>query len=77
MLVPDESITTWVDISGAPVEAKWDAIHEHVTQISDQNPFMLIGRDGWRESWAKEAYVLRESRIPTQLPESDLMAGIA
>ena len=76
MLVPDESITTWIDISGAPVDAKWAAIHEHVTQISDQNPFMLMGLDGWRESWAKEAYVLRESRIPTSLPETDLFAGI-
>jgi len=76
MLVPDESITTWIDISGAPVDAKWAAIHEHVTQISDQSPFMLMGLDGWRESWAKEAYVLRESRIPSSLPETDLFAGV-
>jgi len=59
------------------VDAKWAAIHEHVTQISDQSPFMLMGLDGWRESWAKEAYVLRESRIETALPETDLFAGIA
>ena len=77
MLVPDETITTWLDISGAPVEAKWAAIHEHVTQISDQSPFMLLGLDGWRQGWAKEAYILRESRIPTTLPETDLFAGIA
>jgi len=76
MLVPDESITTWIDISGAPVDAKWAAIHEHVTQISDQSPFMLMGLDGWRESWAKEAYVLRESRVETSLPETDLFAGV-
>ena len=38
MLVPDELITTWVDVSGAPLKAKWDAIHEHVTQISDRQP---------------------------------------
>jgi len=77
MLVPDESITTWLDISGAPVDAKWAAIHEHVTQISDDSPFMLMGLDGWREGWSREAYVLRESRIPTSLPETDLFAGIA
>ena len=74
---PDETITTWLDISGAPVEAKWAAIHEHVTQISDQSPFMLLGLDGWRQGWAKEAYILRESRIQTALPETDLFAGIA
>ena len=77
MLVPDEQVTTWLDISGAPVEAKWAAIHEHVTQISDESPFMLLGLDGWRQGWAKEAYILRESRIPTSLPETDLFAGIA
>ena len=77
MLVPDESITTWLDISGAPVDAKWAAIHEHVTQISDDSPFMLMGLDGWREDWSREAYILRESRIPTSLPETDLFAGIA
>ncbi|HSS34870.1 MAG TPA: PIG-L family deacetylase, partial [Patescibacteria group bacterium] len=42
MLVPDEAITTRVDV-GPYVEAKWDAIHEHVTQISDDSPFMLFG----------------------------------
>jgi len=77
MLVPDDQVTTWLDISGAPLEAKWAAIHEHVTQISDDSPFMLMGLDGWREGWSQEAYVLRESRVPTSLPETDLFAGIA
>jgi len=76
MLVPDESITTWIDVSGAPLKAKWDAIHEHVTQISDQSPFMLMGFEGWRESWANESYILRKSRVESALPESDLFAGI-
>ena len=76
MLVPDEQVTTWIDISGAPLEAKWKAIHEHVTQIADDSPFMLMGLDGWRESWAKEAFILRESRVKTAKPEMDLFAGI-
>jgi len=76
MLVPDELITTWVDIAGAPLDAKWNAIHEHVTQISDQSPFMLLGLDGWRDGWAKEAYILRESRVETTAPETDLFTGI-
>ncbi|HEY8819495.1 MAG TPA: PIG-L family deacetylase [Candidatus Limnocylindrales bacterium] len=76
MLVPDELVTTWIDVSGAPLEAKWKAIHEHVTQISDQSPFMLMGFDGWRDSWANEAYILRESRVESAIPESDLFAGI-
>jgi LmbE family N-acetylglucosaminyl deacetylase len=76
MLVPDESITTWLDISGRPLEQKWAAIHEHVTQISDQSPFMLLGLEGWQESWANEAYILRETRVETDFPETDLFAGL-
>jgi LmbE family N-acetylglucosaminyl deacetylase len=76
MLVPDELITTWVDVSGAPLEAKWAALHEHVTQISDESPFMLLGYDGWREGWGSEAFILRESRVESAIPETDLFAGI-
>jgi N-acetyl-1-D-myo-inositol-2-amino-2-deoxy-alpha-D-glucopyranoside deacetylase len=76
MLVPDESITTWVDISGDPIERKWRAIREHVTQISDEHTFMLFGLEGWREAWSKEAFILRESTIAIDLPESDLFAGV-
>jgi LmbE family N-acetylglucosaminyl deacetylase len=77
MLVPDESITTWLDISGQPLDRKWAAIREHVTQISDQSPFMLLGLDGWRDAWSKEAYILRESRVESTIPETDLFAGLA
>jgi N-acetyl-1-D-myo-inositol-2-amino-2-deoxy-alpha-D-glucopyranoside deacetylase len=77
MLVPDELVTTWIDVSGAPLEAKWNAIHKHVSQISDESPFMLLGLDGWRDSWPREAYILRESRIEPALSETDLFAGIA
>ncbi len=76
MLVPDASITTWIDISGDPVDRKWRAIHEHKTQIAEDSTFMLFGLDGWRDQWSKEAYILRESRVPTTLPESDLFAGL-
>ena len=76
MLVPDESITTWVDVSGT-LDQKWDAIRRHVTQISNDNPFMRFGKDDWREFWGKEAFILRESRIESARPESDLFAGIS
>ena len=77
MLVPDESITTWIDISGDPVERKWNATREHVTQIAEDSFFMAFGLDGWRESWSKEAFVLRESTVETEKPEDDLFAGLA
>jgi N-acetyl-1-D-myo-inositol-2-amino-2-deoxy-alpha-D-glucopyranoside deacetylase len=77
MLVPDETITTWVDVSGAPLEAKWRAMHRHVTQISGENFFMALGLDAWRTWWPAEAYVLRDARVGVALPETDLLAGIA
>jgi hypothetical protein len=76
MLVPDDDITTWVDISGDPIERKWRAIKQHVTQIAEDNGFMLFGEDGWKEHWSKEAYILRESRVPTVRHETDLFEGL-
>ena len=76
MLVPDEAVTTWIDISGSPIERKWAALKEHVTQISEDQFFMAFGLDGWREHWSKEAYILRESTADTAKPEDDLFAGL-
>ena len=76
MLVPDESVTTWVDIAGDAVDKKWYAIREHATQIADDNPFMLFGLEGWRAGWSREAFILRESTVATERPESDLFAGL-
>jgi hypothetical protein len=33
--------------------------------------------DGWREFWSSEAFILRESRVSTMLPEADFFAGLA
>ena len=76
MLVPDEAITTWVDVSDV-LDRKWAAIGKHVTQMSPDSPFLRFGKDAWQEFWAKEAYVLRESRVPSTTPETDVFAGLA
>jgi N-acetyl-1-D-myo-inositol-2-amino-2-deoxy-alpha-D-glucopyranoside deacetylase len=75
MLVPDEAITTRVDISDV-VERKWNALHQHETQIAADSPFMRFGLDGWRQFWATESYILRESSVESTIPETDLFAGI-
>ena len=75
MLVPDETITTWIDIDPF-IDRRWAAVKEHVTQISDENPFMRFGKDAWREFWSREAYVRRESRVPAPATEDDLFAGL-
>ena len=74
--VSDSAITTRVDIADY-LDPKWAAIRRHVTQISLESPFMLLGLEGWREAWSTESYILRESRVPTSLPETDLFAGLA
>ncbi|MES2210536.1 MAG: PIG-L family deacetylase [Chloroflexota bacterium] len=76
MLVPDESITTWIDISGV-LDQKWAAIWRHVTQMSPNSPFLRFGPDAWRDFWSKEAYVLRESRVAAATPETDVFAGLS
>jgi LmbE family N-acetylglucosaminyl deacetylase len=75
MLVPDESITTWIDVSSV-VDRKWAAIGKHVTQMSKDNFFLRFGLEGWREFWSKEALILTESRVPASRPEADVFEGI-
>jgi LmbE family N-acetylglucosaminyl deacetylase len=75
MLVPDETITTWIDVSDV-VDRKFAAIRKHVTQMSADNPFIRFGADGWREFWGREAYILTESKVETSLPETDVFAGL-
>ncbi len=75
MLVPDETITSWVDVSSV-LDERWAAIRAHRTQISEENPFVRFGRDAWSEFWSREAFVRRESRVPAPDRETDLFAGL-
>ena len=34
------------------------------------------GSGEWREFWGQETYILRESRVESALPETDLFAGL-
>lgn len=47
-----------------------------MTQISPHHPFLSFGLESWRDIWTHESYVLRESRVPAELPEDDLFAGL-
>ena len=75
MLVPDETITAWVDVTPA-LDRRWAAMKAHVTQISDENPFVRFGPDAWRDFWFQEAFVRRECRVPAPDHETDLLAGL-
>lgn len=75
LLVPDDQVSTWVDVS-AFLEHKWRALARHVTQIATDNPVFVLGLDGWRRYWSKEAFILRGSRVAPRVPEDDLFAGL-
>ena len=46
-------------------------------RASDGASFMVLGVDGWKQNWSKEAFILRESRLPSKTtPETDLFAGL-
>ncbi len=76
-MAADEAITTRVDVS-AFLDAKWDALHRHATQIGAEFPLVVMGLDGWREFWSSESFILRASRdVDVRLPETDLFAGLS
>lgn len=75
MLVADETITAWVDVSSV-LDERWHAIQAHVTQISGENPFVRFGKDAWSEYWFREAFVRRETRVPAPDHEDDLFTGL-
>jgi N-acetyl-1-D-myo-inositol-2-amino-2-deoxy-alpha-D-glucopyranoside deacetylase len=75
MTVPDEAVTAWVDVNPW-LEARWQALHRHVTQISATGPFAALGLEGWRELGGFETFILRESRVPVLPTETDLFAGL-
>jgi hypothetical protein len=44
--------------------------------MSPDSPFLRFGADAWREYWAREAYILRESSVDAPTPETDVFAGL-
>lgn len=75
MLVPDEQISTWVDVDEV-LEARWHAMRAHRTQLREDHPFLRFGLDGWREFWSRESFVRRATRVPAPDAETDLFAGL-
>jgi len=57
-------------------EARDDALRAHASQVPPDSPFFYWPNDLLAEVWPTEDYQLVESRVPTELPESDLFAGI-
>jgi mycothiol S-conjugate amidase len=52
------------------------ALLAHATQIDPDGFFFAVPRDLEREVWSVEEFELAQSRVPTDLPEDDLFAGV-
>ncbi|WIB16251.1 mycothiol conjugate amidase Mca [Curtobacterium sp. MCPF17_050] len=57
-------------------EARDAALRAHASQVPPDSPFFYWPNDLLAEVWPTEDYQLVEARVPTELPESDLFAGI-
>ena len=72
----DDRVTTVVDIDGF-VDVRLEALLAHATQVDPTSPFWFgLPREVARTVHPYEEYILGRSRVDTELPESDLFAGI-
>jgi mycothiol S-conjugate amidase len=73
----DDRITTRVDIS-AFYEVRSNALLAHATQVDPTSPFWFgLPNDVAAAAYPWDDYVLAHSRVPTDVPEHDLFAGVA
>jgi mycothiol S-conjugate amidase len=72
----DDRITTQVALDGFE-DVRMEALLAHGTQVDPNSPFWFgLPRDVSRQIHPFDDYVLAESRVPTDLPEDDLFAGL-
>lgn len=67
--------TTHVDV-GAHFETRDAALRAHASQVPPDSPFFFWPNDTQREAWPFEDFQLVESSVASDLPETDLFAGI-
>ena len=72
---PTHATTTQVEC-GDFFEARDDALRSHRTQVDPEGFFFAVSSAMQRKVWPWEDYSLIESRIPVDLPETDLFAGL-
>lgn len=67
--------TTQIDC-GDYFEVRDDALRAHKTQVDPLGFFFAVSAEMQRRAWPWEDYSLIQSRIPAELPEKDLFAGL-
>jgi mycothiol conjugate amidase Mca len=73
--VPDEQITTWVDVHPYLLQ-KQAALRAHRTQIAEDSPFLTMSAEIAQELAATESFIRVRSSVPTPDREDDLFAGL-
>lgn len=73
--VPEREVTTRIEAS-AYFEHRDAALRAHATQIDPDGFFFAMPRELELSKWPTEEYELAQSRVPTNLPEDDLFAGL-
>ena len=72
---PDELVTTRVDVTKY-TERKRQAFQAHVSQNDPNSWFASIAEEIYRLAFGTEYYQLARGKPGSELPESDLFAGI-
>jgi mycothiol S-conjugate amidase len=72
----DERITTSIDLEGYS-DVRLDALLAHETQVDPTSPFWFgLPREEQTSIHPYDDYILARSLVETDLPESDLFAGV-
>ena len=72
---PTHPTTTQIEC-GDFFEARDDALRSHRTQIDPEGFFFAVTPAMQRQTWPWEDYSLIQSRVPTDVPETDFFAGL-
>jgi mycothiol S-conjugate amidase len=72
---PAPAATTSVNV-GEFFERRDDALRSHASQVPPDSAFFFWPNDLQRKAWPYEDYQLAVSLVESELPESDLFAGI-
>ncbi|WP_226924828.1 mycothiol conjugate amidase Mca [Georgenia satyanarayanai] len=72
---PQRTVTTRVRCEEY-FDRRDEALRAHATQIDPDGFFFEVPRDVEREVWPVEQFELAESRVPVDIPEDDLFAGL-
>lgn len=71
----DDLVTTRVDVS-AQLDRRDAALRSHASQVPADSPFFFWPHDVVQRAWPTEDYQLVASHVESQVPETDLFAGV-